>query len=134
MEVEDLTPYKKKDKYGFEYVDISSFDKALRFRKKYPVLYNPTGLLSVSYGRDFKMCAYLEVFGYQDGDWYFHLIDMGRANADSIYVADVARWSILIPKDEISKYSSFEVRRKGAPLPALIQSQDVEGAKASEYK
>lgn len=161
MEVEDLTPYKKKDKNYNEYVDIDSFDKALRFngiRKKYPVLYNPTGLLSVSYGRDFKMCAYLEMFGYQHNDWIYQKMDYydirGLENEErfcfylidpkmdwidvvdpedrGVDVADVARWHIHIPKDEISKYSSFEVRRKGAPLPALIQSQDVEGAKAAE--
>lgn len=77
MEVEDLTPYKKKDQYYNEYVDISSFDKVRfnRIRKKYPVLYNPTGLLSVSYGRDFKMCMYLEMFGHQHSDWIFQKID-----------------------------------------------------------
>lgn len=137
MEVEDFTPYKKKDKDGEEYVDIAGFYTAIRRgymgspRKKYLLLHSPTGLLSVGSRRDYKRFIYTYML-FGSHPYHFTLIDTDRTNADSKHVADVFSCKILIPKDEISKYSSFEVRRKGAPLPALIQSQDVEGAKAAE--
>lgn len=117
----DLADYEKN---GRDIVDFDIAQKnAYERRKKYLLLHNPTGLLSVGPRPDYKRCIYLRAFGYEPGSPSdnFLLIDTDNTNADSTYVADVFSWHILIPKDEISKYSSFEVRRKGAPLPALYK-------------